>query len=157
MNAPVPFATPDALLDAAGTRLGPTEWLVIDQSRIDQFAAATDDHQWIHVDPERAAAGPFGATIAHGYLTLGLANHFLPQLIEIGGVAMGVNVGTDRTRFVSPVRCGDAIRGEGEILSASEAGGAIQAMIRITIAIRGQDKPALITDTISRYYPETPA
>lgn len=148
------FAAPRDLLAAAGTRLGPSEWLTIDQARIDLFARATEDHQWIHVDPARAAAGPFGATIAHGYLTLSLVNHFLPQLVEIDGVAMGVNVGSDRTRFLSPVRTGDRIRAEGEIVAASEVGGGIQAVIRVTIAIEGADKPALIVDTISRYYPE---
>lgn len=153
MSAAV-FASPRDLLAAAGTRLGPSEWLTIDQARIDLFARATEDHQWIHVDPARAAAGPFGATIAHGYLTLSLVNHFLPQLVEIGGVAMGVNVGSDRTRFLSPVRTGDRIRAEGEIVAASEAGAGIQAVIRVTIAIEGADKPALIVDTISRYYPE---
>lgn len=151
------FETPAALLDAAGTHLGPSDWLVVDQDRIDLFARATDDHQWIHVDPVRAQGGPFGGTIAHGYLTLSLVNYFLPQLIEIGGVAMGVNVGTDRTRFLSPVRAGQRIRAEGEIVSAVEAGGGVQAVVRVTIAIEGVDKPALIVDTISRYYPEPAA
>lgn len=151
------FDTPAALLDAVGTHLGPSDWLTVDQDRIDLFARATDDHQWIHVDPVRAKNGPFGGTIAHGYLTLSLVNHFLPQLIEIGGVAMGVNVGTDRTRFLSPVRAGQRIRAEGEIVSVAEAGGGVQAVVRVTIASEGVDKPALIVDTISRYYPEPAA
>jgi acyl dehydratase len=156
MSAAV-FASPRDLLGAEGTKLGPTDWLTIEQDRIDLFARATDDHQWIHVDPARAADGPFGTTIAHGYLTLSLVNHFLPALIDIRRVGMGVNVGTDRTRFISPVRCGDRIRAEAEIVSAGEAGGGIQSVVRVTIAIDGADKPALIVDTISRYYPEANA
>jgi acyl dehydratase len=148
---------PRDLLKLIGVKLGPSDWLAIEQERIDLFARATDDHQWIHVDPVRAAAGPFGRTIAHGYLTLSLVNHFLPQLIEVRGVAMGVNVGTDRTRFVSAVRSGDRIRAEGEILSATEAGGGIQSVVRVTLVIEGAEKPALITDAISRYYPESTA
>jgi len=150
-------ASPRELLDLVGTRLGPSAWLTIAQERIDRFADATEDRQWIHVDPARAANGPFGGTIAHGYLTLSLVNHFLPQLIDVRGIAMGVNVGTDRTRFVAPVRSGDRIRAEGEILSAAEAGGGFQTVIRVTIPIEGGEKPALITDTISRYYPESHA
>lgn len=150
-------ASPRDLLHLAGIGLGPTDWLAIDQNRIDLFAQASEDRQWIHVDPVRAASGPFGGTIAHGYLTLSLVNHFLPQLIEVRGMAMGVNVGMDRTRFVSPVRAGDRIRAEGEILSAVETGGGFQTVTRVTIAIEGGQKPALITDTISRYYPESAA
>lgn len=153
----VVFVSPVALIGAEGTRLGPTGWLSITQDRIDLFARATEDHQWIHVDPVRAGAGPFGTTIAHGYLTLSLVNHFLPALIDVRGVGMGVNVGTDRTRFLSPVRCGDRIRAEGEVVAVTEAGGGIQSTVRVTIAIDGADKPALIADTISRYYPEPTA
>lgn len=149
--------SPRDLLGLVGAKLGPSDWLAVGQERIDLFAEATEDRQWIHVDPARAAEGPFGRTIAHGYLTLSLVNHFLPQLIEVRGLSMGVNVGMDRTRFVSPVRSGARIRAEGEILSAVEAGGGVQTVVRVTIAIEGTDKPALITDTISRYYPESPA
>lgn len=150
----VVFNSPLAVLEAVGRRLGPSDWLIIDQERIDLFARATNDHQWIHIDPVRAAAGPFGATIAHGYLTLSLVNHFLPALIEIRGVEMGVNIGMDRTRFLSPVRAGERVRAKGEILSAIETGGGIQTVVRVTIEIDGAEKPALIVDTISRYYPE---
>src|ERR1700677_4785461 len=90
------FPSPQALLDHVGKPLGTSEWLLIDQARIDRFADATGDHQWIHVDPERARTGPFGATIAHGYLTLALVNLFLPQIVEVRGISMGVNVGSDR-------------------------------------------------------------
>lgn len=148
------FATPHDLLAAVGTVLGPTEWLLIDQERINLFADATGDHQWIHVDPERAATGPFGKTIAHGYLTLSLANVFLPQLIDVRGFSHGVNVGTERTRFLAPVPVGSRIRGSGEILKVEEIKGAIQSTVRITIELEGSDKPACTVDTISRYYPE---
>lgn len=148
------FASPRDLLGGAGTSLGPTEWLAIDQQRIDRFAEATDDRQWIHVDPERAADGPFGRTIAHGYLTLSLANKFLPELLDVRGFSHGVNVGTDRIRFLAPVPVGSRIRGRGEIVGAEEIKGAIQSVVRITIELDGSDKPACIVDTISRYFPE---
>ncbi len=154
MSEPRLFASPRALLGQEGLALGPTDWLTIDQARIDRFADATGDHQWIHVDPERAATGPFGKTIAHGYLTLSLANMFLPQLIDVRGFSHGVNVGTDRTRFLTPVTVGSRIRGRGEIVSVEEIKGAIQSIVRITIDIDGGDKPACVVDTINRYYPE---
>ena len=147
------FETPAALLGAVGERLGPSEWLTVEQARVDLFAEATGDHQWIHVDPVRAAEGPFGGTIAHGYLTLSLVNHFLPELIEVRGVSMGVNVGLDRLRFLNPVRTGSRIRGSGEIVSAEEAkGGAVQVVVRVTVEIESSDKPACVADTISRFY-----
>jgi acyl dehydratase len=151
------FTTPQALLDAVGETFGPTEWLQVRQERIDCFAEATDDHQWIHVDTARAKDGPFGATIAHGYLTLSLVNRFLPELITVHGVAMGVNVGADRLRFVSPVREGSRIRGRGELLSAESVGGGIQVVIRITVEIENDPKPACVVDTVSRFYPEQAA
>lgn len=148
------FDTPAALLDAVGTAFAPSEWVEIAQERINQFAVATDDHQWIHVDPVRARQGPFGGTIAHGYLTLSLVNRFLPELIDVRGVSMGVNVGADRLRFLNPVKVGDRIRGCGELIAAEEAKGGIQSTVRVTIEIEGTDKPACVVDTISRYYPE---
>ncbi|MGF7147080.1 acyl dehydratase [Sphingomonas zeicaulis] len=148
------FTSPRDLLTAEGTQLGPTPWMLIDQPRIDRFADATDDHQWIHVDAEKAANGPFGRTIAHGYLTLSLANAFLPQLVEVRGFSHGVNVGTDRTRFLAPVPEGSRIRGVGEIVKVEEIKGAIQSIVRITIELEGSEKPACVVDTISRYYPE---
>lgn len=154
MSAARVFPSPRDLLGSAGTQLGPTDWLAIDQQRIDRFAEATDDRQWIHVDPARAAAGPFGTTIAHGYLTLSLANKFLPELLDVRGFSHGVNVGTDRIRFLVPVPVGSRIRGRGEIVGAEEIKGAIQSVVRITIELEGSEKPACIVDTISRYYPE---
>lgn len=149
------FETPAALLGSEGTRLGPTEWLLIDQARVDGFAQVTGDHQWIHVDVERAQAGPFGGTIAHGYLTMSLVNWFLPQLIEVRGFAHAVNVGADRLRFLAPVKVGSRIRGVGEIVAVEDVKGAVQSVVRVTVEIEDADKPACVVDTISRYFPET--
>lgn len=149
------FESPHALIGKDGTKLDASEWLTIEQDRIDGFANVTGDHQWIHVDPVRAKDGPFGTTIAHGYLTLSLVNLFMPQMIEVQRFAAGVNVGMDKTRFLTPVTVGSRIRGTGEIVSAEEVkGGAIQAVIRVTVEIEGKDKPACVVDTINRYFPE---
>ena len=148
------FDRPQDLTGAEGTQLGPTEWLAIDQARVDGFAEVTEDRQWIHVDVERAKAGPFGGTIAHGYLTMSLVNHFLPQLIEVRGFTHAVNVGADRLRFLSPVKVGSRIRGVGEIVGVEEIKGAIQSVVRVTVEIEGSEKPACVVDTISRYFPE---
>ena len=148
------FAKPADLIGAEGTQLGPTDWLLIDQDRVNGFAEVTGDHQWIHVDVERAKAGPFGGTIAHGYLTMSLVNYFLPQLIEVQGFAHAVNVGADRLRFLAPVKVGSRSRGVGEIVGVEEVKGAIQSIVRVTVEIEGSDKPACVVDTISRYFPE---
>ncbi len=155
MSAPVIFAAPADLIGAVGMMLGPTEWLTIDQARVDGFAEVTGDHQWIHVDVERARAGPFGGTIAHGYLTMSLVNFFLPALIEVRGFAHAVNVGADRLRFLSPVRVGARIRGVGEVVGVEAVKGGIQSIVRVTVEIEDEPKPACVVDTISRYYPET--
>ena len=150
---------PSDLIGMEGTQLGPTEWVTVEQDRVDGFADVTGDHQWIHVDVERAKDGPFGGTIAHGYLTLSLVSLFLPQLIEVRGFAHAVNVGLDRLRFLAPVVVGSRIRAVSEIVSVEEIKGAFQSIVRVTIEIEGADgkpaeKPALIADTISRYYPK---
>jgi acyl dehydratase len=151
---PTIFATPKDLLGAVGRKLGASEWLAIDQARVDQFADATGDHQWIHVDTERAKSGPFGGTIAHGYLTLSLVNSFLPQLLEVRGVSMGVNYGCDRVRFPAPVKVGARVRGVGEVVAAEEVkGGAVQVTVRVSVEVEGSDRPACIVDTISRFMP----
>ena len=147
-------AKPQDLLDMVGTTAGPSDWVRVEQDRVDQFAECTGDHQWIHVDVERAKAGPFGGTIAHGYLTLSMVNLILQQLIEVRGFAHAVNVGLDRLRFLAPVVVGSRIRAVSEIVSAEEVKGAIQSVVRVTIEIEGSDKPALVADTISRYFPE---
>lgn len=147
------FKSPHDLKAKEGQSLGTTDWLVIDQSRINLFADATGDHQWIHVDPVKAKDGPFGACIAHGYLTLSLVNYFLPQLIDVQGIKMGVNVGLDRVRFPMHVVAGSKIRGVGEIVGVEEIKGAIQSVVRVTVEIEGQERPACVADTISRYFP----
>ena len=145
------FGSPKDLLDAVGTDVGVTDWITITQDQIDKFAEATLDNQWIHVDIERARAGPFGAPIAHGYLTLSLASHFLSRLVVVHGIAMGINYGVDKARFPSPVPVGSKLRGRGEIIDAKEVPGGVQATIRITVEREGGDKPAAIIDTVSRY------
>jgi acyl dehydratase len=145
---------PQDLLGMVGTKIGPTDWVRIDQERVNAFADCTGDHQWIHVDVERAKAGPFGGTIAHGYLTMSLINLFLPDLVEVRGFAHAVNVGLDKLRFLAPVVVGSRIRATSEIVSAEEVKGAIQSVVRVTIEIEGSDRPALVADTISRYFPE---
>ncbi len=144
---------PAAIPDHVGAKLGPTEWVEVEQARIDLFAEATGDHQWIHVDRERASRGPFGATIAHGYLTLSLVNLFLPDLVTVDGVSMGVNVGLDKVRFPAPVRSGSRLRGRGVIVSAEPAGEGMQVVVRVSIEVEGQDKPAAVIDTVSRFFP----
>jgi len=146
------FEHPKDLLAAIGDTLGPSDWMIVEQERIDQFADATDDHQWIHVDPERASEGPFGACIAHGYLTLSLVNKFLPQLVEVRGTTMGVNYGCDKVRFPNTVKAGQRIRGNGEVLSADEKPGAVQVTIRVSVEVEGGERPACVADTISRFY-----
>ncbi len=152
------FNSPAELKDAVGKHLGYSDWLEITQERINQFADATGDHQWIHVDPERAAKGPFGACIAHGYLTLSLISMFLPQIIEVRGISMGVNYGTDKVRFTAPVPVGSRIRAGAELVKAEETrDGGIQATVRVTVEIEGKDRPACVADTIARYYPKRDA
>jgi acyl dehydratase len=149
------FKTPAELKDHVGETLGESDWLEIDQDRINTFADATGDHQWIHVDVERAKEGPFGAPIAHGYLTASLANYFLPRIVEVQGISMGVNYGCDKIRFPSPVKVGSRIKGTGVLTSVEETkDGGIQAKITITIDIEGGSRPACVIETISRYYPE---
>jgi acyl dehydratase len=150
---PTVFESPKDLAKAVGQQLGHSDWLEITQERIDQFAEATGDHQWIHVDPERAKQGPFGATIAHGYLTQSLVNLFLPQIVEVRGISMGVNYGADRLRFPAPVPVGSRIRGSAELLEVEEIKGTVQTKVRVTVEIEGSDRPACVIDTISRYYP----
>ena len=134
-----------------GSEEGVGEWFATDQSRINAFADATLDHQWIHCDVERAKAGPFGAPIAHGYLTMSLASHFLSDLLRVDGISMGINYGADKVRFPGPVPVGSKLRGRGEVLAVKEVPGGVQATTRVTIERDGADKPAAIVDTVSRY------
>ena len=145
------YSSAEQLLAAEGQDLGTTDWLEIDQARVNLFAEATGDHQWIHVDPVRAASGPFGGCIAHGYLTLSLVNLFLPQLIQVDNLRMGVNYGCDRVRFPAPVRVGARIRGRGEVVRVEQVGAAVQATVRVSVEIEGGERPGCVVDTISRY------
>jgi len=145
------FANAQQLLAAQGMDLGCSDWLEITQQRIDLFAEATGDHQWIHVDPVRAAAGPFGRCIAHGYLTQSLVNLFLPQLMEVQNLQMGVNYGCDKVRFPAAVPVGCRVRGRGEVVAVEQIKSAIQATVRVTVEIEGSERPGCVVDTISRY------
>ena len=142
---------PDEVRAALGRHLGYSDWLLIDQQRIDAFAEATGDHQWIHVDPERATAGPFGAPIAHGYLTLSLSNLFLPQILEVTGFAAGVNYGTNRVRFPAPVPVGSRVRGGAELTDVADVPGGLQTTMTITIEADGVSKPVCVIESISRW------
>ncbi len=146
------FERPADLIGKDGMSLGVTDWLTVNQQRIDQFADATGDHQWIHVDPVKAASGPYGKCIAHGYLTLALVNLFLPQLMRVDNVSMGVNYGVDKVRFPAPVPVDSRIRGRGEILAVEEVKGAVQVIVRVSVEIEGSDRPACVADTISRFF-----
>ncbi|TMM46969.1 MaoC family dehydratase [Colwellia ponticola] len=145
------FSSKAQLLKAAGQDLGVTDWIPLEQSRIDMFAEATGDHQWIHVDPVKAAAGPFGGCIAHGYLTLSLVNYFLPQLVDVQNISMGVNYGCDKMRFPGVVKAGSDIRGRAEIVSVEAIKESVQVVTRVTIEVADQQRPACVVDTISRY------
>ncbi len=148
---PQEFHSAQDLAASVGKSLGASDWLTIDQPRIDRFADATDDHQWIHVDVERALAGPFGATIAHGYLTLSLVNAFLPQLLVVPTAAIGVNYGCNKVRFPAPVAVGSRIRAHGELGSVEPVTGGVQVVVRVTIEIEGSAKPACVAETVSRF------
>lgn len=146
------FDSVASVLAAEGFDLGVTAWLPVTQSRIDLFAEATDDHQWIHVDPERAKDGPFGACVAHGYLTLSLANVFLPQLMVYEGLSMGVNYGCNKVRFPSPVRAGQRVRGRGKVIAAAPNGDGVQVTVRVTVEIEGAERPGCVAETVSLLY-----
>jgi acyl dehydratase len=145
------FETIDDLAGAAGIDLGATSWVQVTQERIDQFADATGDRQWIHVDPERAKDGPFGATIAHGFLTLSLLPVFMHEAYEVEGVSMAVNVGLNRVRFVAPVVVGSRVRGVVTIAAVERLETAVQVVVSTTIEIEGSPKPAAVVESIVRY------
>ncbi len=145
------FENPDAVKAAVGTHLGFSEWMVVDQDRIDRFADATGDHQWIHVDPEKAKAGPFGATIAHGYLTLALTNLFLPELVTVENLSMGINYGVNKVRFPTPVTVGSRIRAGAELVEGEDIPGGVQVIIKITVELEGSEKPACVVENVTRY------
>ncbi|MET7876240.1 MaoC family dehydratase [Micromonospora profundi] len=149
------FTSLDELATAVGESIGPGPWQPIEQSRVDLFADATDDHQWIHVDPARAASGPFGGTIAHGYLTLSLLPTLAGQLYRVEGIAMGVNYGLNRVRFPAPLRVGASVRATATIADVSPVSGGVQLVATVAVETDGGGKPVCVAETISRLYPRT--
>jgi acyl dehydratase len=142
------FESLDAFTATVGSELGTSDWITVTQEQIDLFAEATGDHQWIHVDPQRAAQGPFGGTIAHGYLTLSLVPTMAESIYRINGLAMGVNYGAEKLRFPHPVLVGSRLR-ETATLTSVEAGPAgTQARIRFVVEIEGVDKPACVVEVV---------
>jgi acyl dehydratase len=141
----------DELVAAEGSQLGPTDWMEVSQDRVNLFADATDDHQWIHVDPERAATGPFGGTIAHGLLTLSLVPQFMHQLYTVENITMAINYGYNKVRFITPVPVGAKIRARAEISSIARLDGVVQATMTTTVEIEGADKPAAVAESIARF------
>jgi acyl dehydratase len=142
----------DGLRSLVGRDLGPGEWLEITQQRINTFADATDDHQWIHVDVERARTGPFRAPIAHGYLTLSLVIPLFSALLTVEGISMGVNYGLERVRFPSPVKVGAKIRLAATVLSVEDVAGGVQSTFDFTVEIDGSAKPACVARPVYRHY-----
>jgi len=146
------FTGADELRAAAGEQLGVSDWMTIDQKRINAFADATDDHQWIHVDPQRAAAGPFGGTIAHGFLTLSLLSRLVGQVYRIEGVAMAVNYGLNKVRFPAPVPVDSVVRAHVELAEVTDVAGGLQLVVRVTLQIEGQAKPGCVAEWVTRVH-----
>lgn len=141
-----------ALRAAVGTHLGWSSWTTVTQEQVQAFADATGDQQWIHVDVDRATAeSPFGGPIAHGYLTLALTNRFLPEVVDVTGVSLGVNRGTGRVRFPAPVPVGARLRAGVELLAADDVPGGVDTTMRVTVEREGGDKPVCVADSLSRY------
>lgn len=145
------FTSADELMAAEGETLGTSDWLTIDQERINTFAEATGDHQWIHVDPERARTGPFGTTIAHGYLTLSLAPMLLADVLEVPASQV-VNYGVGKVRFPAPVPVGSRVRLAVDLSTVEEVKGGVQTTFGLTFEVEGSDKPACVAEILFRYY-----
>ena len=150
--APRHIESIDALKGLIGEHLGYSEYMNISQERVNQFAEATGDHQWIHIDVEKANAGPFGGPIAHGYLTLSLGPVFLPQIFSVGGIAMGVNYGANKVRFVSPVKVGSNLRAGVKVLSVDDTPGGARVTLETTFECEGASKPSCIAEVIFQYF-----
>jgi acyl dehydratase len=140
------------LRELAGQHAGFTEWQTMEQDRVNRFADATDDHQWIHVDVERAKESPFGGTIAHGYLTLSLVAPIMGQLVKVTDATTGLNYGLDRVRFPAPLPVGARWRGGAELLDVTEIPGGLQMKVRVTIEVEGAEKPSMVADALVRLY-----
>ncbi|GAA5057509.1 acyl dehydratase [Thermocatellispora tengchongensis] len=138
---------------AKGEHLGYTEWRTVSQEQVNQFADATDDHQWIHVDVEKAKSGPFGGTIAHGYLSLALLPSFMTELFRVGGLKMGINYGLNKVRFPSPVPVGSRIRAGAEILDVKGTPSGTLSILRLTVEVEGAKRPACVAESLSLYVP----
>jgi acyl dehydratase len=146
------FEGTGAVRDAVGSHLGWSDWLEVDQERVDRFADATGDHQWIHVDVERARReSPFGGPVAHGYLTLSLVNYFLPQVVEVTGISLGINYGLNRVRFPAAVPVGSRLRAGVELAAAEDVPGGVQATMVVTVERDGGDRPVCVAEILSRY------
>lgn len=145
------FEHPEELLACVGEVLGESEWITVEQSRIDQFAEATGDHQWIHVDPLRAASGPYGTCIAHGYLTLSLAPVFVEQVITIEKFDAAVNYGLNKVRFPAPVPVGSRVRATVELASAQAKASGVEAVYRLTYEVEGGERPACVAEMVVIY------
>lgn len=143
----------DDVAAAVGEHLGHSPWQELTQQQIDLFAEATGDHQWVHVDAERAAAGPFGATIAHGYLTLALIPSLAAQVFQLEGIAMRINAGANRVRFPQPVLVGSRIRAGIEVLDATQSPNGLHVVWKYVIEIEGSDKPACVAETVAVLVP----
>lgn len=142
----------DELSALVGTHLGYSDYRTVTQEQVNQFAEATGDHQWIHVDPERAARGPFGRTIAHGYLTLSLIPVLLGSVIRVDGVSMGINYGTNKVRFTSPVPVGSEVRAGASLASVEPVAGGVQVALDVTVEVKDAPKPACVAQLLTRYY-----
>lgn len=143
----------DELKAAAGTQVGVSDWVTVSQHQIDLFAEATGDHQWIHVDAEKAEAGPFGTTIAHGFLTLSLLPVLIAQVYRVDGVRMGINYGLNKVRFTSPLPVGSKVRGSIELVDVSDAkDGSVQVTNMVTVEIADAQRPALVAEWLTRQY-----
>ncbi len=142
----------DELRELVGTHLGYSDYRTVTQEEVNLFADVTGDHQWIHVDPDRAATGPYGHTIAHGYLTLSLVPVLLGSVLRVGGVAMGLNYGSNKVRFMSPVPVGSEIRAGATLVSVVEEAGAAQVTVDVLVEVRDAPKPACFAQVVSRFY-----
>ena len=142
----------DELTSHVGQHLGYSDYLDITQERVQLFADATGDHQWIHLDVEKAKAGPFGRTIAHGYLTLSLGPALLPQIWRVDGVKMGVNYATNKVRFMAPVPVGARLRAGAKLMNVEQVAGGVQVTIEVTFECEGATKPSCVAEVIFRYY-----
>lgn len=142
----------DQLPQYVGKHLGFSPYITVSQEQVQKFADATGDHQWIHLDVEKAKTGPFGGTIAHGYLTLSLGPTLLPQIFRVGGVAMGINYGANKVRFMSPVKVGSQLRAGAKVISVEDITGGAQVALEVTFECEGAAKPSCVAEVIFRYY-----